>query len=153
MNPGTITGKASISFSHPVYIQSCASVVGPKEGNGPLKSCFDMICEDPMFGEKNGKSLKAHCRKRLPLLRLEKQALRLRIYNLFLPVIFLHRQLPLLLVLLRWEFLFLVCTAHAQPWANLFPLVLLWYLPDTVHTFSVPHPVILQLPKKNFVFL
>ena len=52
MNSGTLLGKASISFSRPVYIQSCASVVGPKEGDGPLKNCFDMICDDPMFGEK-----------------------------------------------------------------------------------------------------
>ena len=47
MNSGTLLGKASISFSRPVYIQSCASVVGPKEGDGPLKNCFDMICDDP----------------------------------------------------------------------------------------------------------
>ena len=46
MNSGTLLGKASISFSRPVYIQSCASVVGPKEGDGPLKNCFDMICDD-----------------------------------------------------------------------------------------------------------
>lgn len=38
MNSGTLLGKASISFSRPVYIQSCASVVGPKEGDGPLKT-------------------------------------------------------------------------------------------------------------------
>ena len=48
MNSGTLLGKASISFSRPVYIQSCASVVGPKEGDGPLKNCFDMICDDPI---------------------------------------------------------------------------------------------------------
>ena len=43
MNSGTLLGKASISFSRPVYIQSCASVVGPKEGDGPLKNCFDIF--------------------------------------------------------------------------------------------------------------
>ena len=39
MNSGTLLGKASISFFRPRFIfQSCASVVGPKEGDGPLKT-------------------------------------------------------------------------------------------------------------------
>ena len=37
MSVGKQTGKASISFTDPVYIQSTASVVGPKDGDGPLK--------------------------------------------------------------------------------------------------------------------
>ena len=43
-------GSASIAFSHPVYFRSAASVVGEKEGEGPLKDCFDIISGDPMFG-------------------------------------------------------------------------------------------------------
>ena len=43
-------GKASLAFHEPVYIQSAASIVGKKEGEGPLKHCFDMISEDPRFG-------------------------------------------------------------------------------------------------------
>jgi stage V sporulation protein AD len=43
-------GMASIAFEEPVYIKSCASIVSKKEGEGPLKDYFDMICEDPMFG-------------------------------------------------------------------------------------------------------
>ena len=34
-------GKQSISFKEPVYIQGFASVVGKKEGEGPLGECFD----------------------------------------------------------------------------------------------------------------
>lgn len=75
MNPGTITGKASISFSHPVYFQSCASVVGPKEGNGPLKSCFDMICEDPMFGEKKWETAESTLQKEAAALAIGKAGL------------------------------------------------------------------------------
>ena len=75
MNPGTITGKASISFSHPVYFQSCASVVGPKEGNGPLKSCFDMICEDPMFGEKKWEAAESTLQKEAAALAIGKAGL------------------------------------------------------------------------------
>ena len=54
MNPQTparLTGSASMSFQNPVYVVSCASVVGKKEGEGPLGSKFDLVCEEPMFGE------------------------------------------------------------------------------------------------------
>ena len=43
-------GTASIQFPVPVYISSSAAIVGKKEGEGPLKNEFDMICEDSMFG-------------------------------------------------------------------------------------------------------
>lgn len=43
-------GLASIAFEEPVFIESCASIVSKKEGEGPLGNCFDLICEDPMFG-------------------------------------------------------------------------------------------------------
>ena len=36
-------GKASLAFHEPVYIQSAASIVGKKEGEGPLKHCFDTV--------------------------------------------------------------------------------------------------------------
>lgn len=47
MNPQTparLTGSASMSFQNPVYVVSCASVVGKKEGEGPLGSKFDLVC-------------------------------------------------------------------------------------------------------------
>lgn len=50
MSVGKQTGKASISFTDPVYIQSAASVVGSKEGNGPLKEYFDMSAKIPCSG-------------------------------------------------------------------------------------------------------
>lgn len=59
MNPQTparLTGSASMSFQNPVYVVSCASVVGKKEGEGPLGSKFDLVCEEPMFGEATGLS-------------------------------------------------------------------------------------------------
>ena len=43
-------GRASIKFDSPVFFESCASITGPKEGQGPLKDCFDAICKDPTFG-------------------------------------------------------------------------------------------------------
>lgn len=43
-------GKASIRFSEPVYILNSASVVGTKEGQGPLGLLFDRVGKDDMFG-------------------------------------------------------------------------------------------------------
>ena len=43
-------GKASIKPEKPVYILNSASVVGTKEGQGPLGLLFDKVGEDDMFG-------------------------------------------------------------------------------------------------------
>lgn len=48
-----ILGKASIRFDEAPYIVGYASVVGKKEGEGPLGKEFDSVVEDPMF---NGSS-------------------------------------------------------------------------------------------------
>ena len=44
-----ILGKASIRFDEAPYILGYASVVGKKEGEGPLGKLFDSVVEDPMF--------------------------------------------------------------------------------------------------------
>ena len=46
-------GKQSVSFIQPVYIRESASVVGTKEGEGPLAECFDMVTSDDMMGCDN----------------------------------------------------------------------------------------------------
>ncbi len=43
-------GKASIKLAQPVYIINSASVVGTKEGEGPLGLLFDVVGDDDMFG-------------------------------------------------------------------------------------------------------
>ena len=45
-------GDSTVVFENPPFIGSTASVVGPKEGKGPLKGWFDLIIDDDMFGEK-----------------------------------------------------------------------------------------------------
>lgn len=45
-------GKRTVNFACPPVILSCASVVGKKEGEGPLGGCFDIVENDAMFGEK-----------------------------------------------------------------------------------------------------
>lgn len=46
-------GRQTIRFSTPPSIIAGASVVGDKEGNGPLFKCFDRISDDPYFGESS----------------------------------------------------------------------------------------------------
>lgn len=46
-------GKQSIAFKNPPYIIAEASLVGKKEGEGPLGSLFDQVLEDPMIGKDN----------------------------------------------------------------------------------------------------
>ena len=45
-------GKQTVKLSKPVTISSTYSIVGPKEGEGPLAKYFDMIIEDEYWGEK-----------------------------------------------------------------------------------------------------
>lgn len=46
-------GKQTIKFTNPPTITSCASIVGPKEANGPLGKYFDQTLEDEFWGEKS----------------------------------------------------------------------------------------------------
>lgn len=45
-------GRQSFLLSQPPVIAAWASIVGKKEGQGPLAKSFDMVSEDPYFGEK-----------------------------------------------------------------------------------------------------
>ena len=43
-------GNNSMSFEKPPVILAASSVVGEKEGQGPLGQCFDHVETDPKFG-------------------------------------------------------------------------------------------------------
>ena len=45
-------GKQSIQFDNPPTILETASIVGPKESDGPLAKYFDQCLEDELWGEK-----------------------------------------------------------------------------------------------------
>lgn len=45
-------GKQTVIFENPPIISSTYSIVGPKEGEGPLKNYFDIVLEDEFWGEK-----------------------------------------------------------------------------------------------------
>lgn len=65
-------GEQSICFEKPPYIRCSASVVGKKEGEGPLGSLFDLICEDPMLGEENWEKAESMLQVKAAKLVLEK---------------------------------------------------------------------------------
>ena len=46
-------GKQSYILQNPVYINSTATIVGPKEKDGPLCSYFDKCLDDEFWGEKS----------------------------------------------------------------------------------------------------
>ena len=45
-------GKQTIKFNTPPSIVECASIVGPKEAEGPLAKYFDQTLDDEFWGEK-----------------------------------------------------------------------------------------------------
>jgi len=46
-------GLQTVKLSNPPSILGTATVVGPKEGEGPLKDYFDIILEDDMWGQES----------------------------------------------------------------------------------------------------
>lgn len=48
-----VQGKQSILFDKEVYVRETASVVGQKEGEGPLGKMFDIVSNDAMFGAES----------------------------------------------------------------------------------------------------
>ena len=45
-------GEQTIKFNTPPTILECASIVGPKEAQGPLAKYFDQTLDDEFWGEK-----------------------------------------------------------------------------------------------------
>ena len=58
-----IKGRASIAYDNPPVITGAASIVGTKEGDGPLGHLFDCIEQDPKFGKNtNNNSCHKFCK-------------------------------------------------------------------------------------------
>ena len=69
-------GRASVRLERPVYILNSASVVGTKEGQGPLGLLFDKVGRDDMFGCKTWEEAESTLQKEAVGLALEKAGLR-----------------------------------------------------------------------------
>ena len=65
-------GKQSIEFGIPVRIQCSASIVGKKEGQGPLGQLFDKVSMDDMFGAASWEEAESALQKETVQLCLQK---------------------------------------------------------------------------------
>lgn len=65
-------GSQSLRLNKEVYINGTASVVGKKEGEGPLGLLFDMVGEDDMFGCKTWEEAESSLQKDAVYLALGK---------------------------------------------------------------------------------
>ena len=65
-------GRASMQPAKPVYILGSSSIVGTKEGQGPLGLLFDMVGSDDMFGCKTWEEAESTLQKDAVYLALEK---------------------------------------------------------------------------------
>lgn len=71
-NTSNSIGRQSVSLSTPVYIVSSGTVVGKIEGEGPLGSCFDMICDNDKFGQDTWEESESQMQKEAAALALGK---------------------------------------------------------------------------------
>ncbi|MBE5956475.1 MAG: stage V sporulation protein AD [Lachnospiraceae bacterium] len=71
----TNQGKQTMVFDKKVYIVSAASIVGKKEGEGPLKKQFDQVVEDPFFAMKTWEEAESKFVEESSLLAIEKAGL------------------------------------------------------------------------------
>ena len=63
--------KQTIKFNKRLAIRSRASIVGPKEGKGPLGWCFDRVLEDDLLGQDTWELAESEMLKQAVLLCLE----------------------------------------------------------------------------------
>ena len=77
-------GKQTIKFSNPVTILETASIVGPKESEGPMAKYFDTCLADEFWGEKTWE-------------KAESKIIKETVNTVFPSLIFLHKILIIVL--------------------------------------------------------
>ena len=65
-------GRSSIRLAQPVFVIAGASIVGKKEGEGPLGALFDMVGEDDLFGCKTWEEAESNLQKDAVYMVMEK---------------------------------------------------------------------------------
>lgn len=71
-----LKGKQSVEFDHPPYIISAASVVGKKEGEGPIGNLFDIVCEDNLLGATTWEEAESNMQKHATEMALKKAGMK-----------------------------------------------------------------------------
>lgn len=73
---GVQIGKQSLQFAEAPYIVSSGSIVGKREGEGPLGSCFDVVGEDDNFGQNTWEEAESTLQKEAFMLAVGKAKLK-----------------------------------------------------------------------------
>ena len=68
-------GKQTIKFDTPPTLLDCASIVGPKEAQGPLAKYFDQTLDDEFWGEKTWEKAESKIIKETVSLAINKSKL------------------------------------------------------------------------------
>lgn len=68
-------GRQTVKLDNPPVIIETSSIVGVKEGKGPLRSAFDKVLTDDTLGEKSWEKSESMLQKQTMLLALEKATL------------------------------------------------------------------------------
>lgn len=71
----TVLGKQSLQFKQPIHVISAGSIVGQKEGEGPLGEYFDLISDRPMMGENSWEEAESTLQKEAANLAMGKAKL------------------------------------------------------------------------------
>lgn len=69
-------GKQSVKFDNPPYIINSGSIVGSKEGQGPLGKLFDKVGQDDMFGARTWEEAESSLQREALQLMLDKENLK-----------------------------------------------------------------------------
>lgn len=77
-------GRQTLAFQNPPVITGTASVVGPKEGDGPLGRSFDVVKQDSILGEMTWEKAESCMMYEASLLAVKKAGLAVDEVDLFL---------------------------------------------------------------------
>ena len=75
MSVSKCIGAQSVCFTEEVYVLGRAAVVGSKEGEGPLRSFFDVIDATDMFGGENWNDAESRMMQKAAALAIKKAGL------------------------------------------------------------------------------
>jgi len=70
-------GQQTVRFANPPSIVATASIVGPKEGDGPLAQYFDVISQDALFGTNSWEKAESEMSRQTITLAIKKANLQL----------------------------------------------------------------------------
>lgn len=71
-------GSQTVKFLNPPSIEGYYSIVGPKEGDGPLKNYFDQILEDDLWGQESWEKAESKIQEEVVRAVVDKVALSLK---------------------------------------------------------------------------